>query len=188
MSDLPGWEWQQDIEHRRWIEEYEAHLKTGNLSQQQTQHTAHTTAISKETNMRISEEFSGSWLKAVDLRGQRVTVIIDGVKKEEIGQGEDREYKPVVYFQGKDKGLVLNKTNGNTIAELHGDDTDNWGGKPVVLYPTKVQFGAKMVDAIRVDTAVASDVATPGVQPAAAPAPAPAPAVAADDFDDDIPF
>lgn len=134
--------------------------------------------------MRISEEFSGTWLKAIDLRGHHVPVVISHVKREEIGQGEDREFKPVVYFQNKDKGLVLNKTNGTAIAELHGDDTDGWEGKPIVLYPTKVQFGSKMVDAIRVEAAVK----TPS-ESAQQPAPAPAPAATpADEFDDDIPF
>ena len=142
--------------------------------------------------MRISEEFSGAWLKAVDLRGHKVRATIETVKKEEIGQGEDREYKPVVYFKGKDKGLVLNKTNGTTIAETLGDDTDDWAGREIVLYSTKVQFGAKMVDAIRVEVPLEQETAQAAAQAKQAQKtemhPSPAQGVSESDFDDDIPF
>ena len=182
--DAPGWEWQDDTDHRRWYEEYDRHLKTDNLTQQQLQYTAHAQATAEEQNMRISEEFSGTWLKAIDLHGHRVTVTISHVKREEVGQGEDREFKPVVYFQNKDKGLVLNKTNGLAIADLYGDDTDNWDGKPIVLYSTKVQFGSKMVDAIRVDAATKSAPAQPSAQPEQRPHQG----VPADEIDQEIPF
>jgi hypothetical protein len=44
--------------------------------------------------------------------------------------GEDREEKMVVYFVGKQKGLVLNLTNFNTIARICGsDETDDWDGQ-----------------------------------------------------------
>jgi hypothetical protein len=39
----------------------------------------------------------------------------------------------VVYFQGKQKGLVTNKTNANNIAALYGDDTDDWIGQKIML-------------------------------------------------------
>jgi hypothetical protein len=85
-----------------------------------------------------------------------------------------------VYFKGKEKGLVLNKTNGNMIAEVAGDDdTDNWGGASIVLYPTRVDMQGKRVDAIRVDKPEPGQGRTPTPPP---PPPAP--------FDDDenVPF
>ena len=36
------------------------------------------------------------------------------------------------------------------IAELYGDDSVDWRGKEIELYPTKVEFSGKLVDAIRV--------------------------------------
>ena len=63
-------------------------------------------------------------------------------RKSNLGQGKEALDKWVCYFDGTDKGLVLNKTNLNTIARLYGDDTDLWIGKPITLFATEVQFGS----------------------------------------------
>lgn len=94
--------------------------------------------------------FPGKYLKAADLDGEDRPLVIERLVVEWIGQGADAEEKPVLFFEGEDQGLVLNVTNAATIAELHGEDTDDWPGRTIVLYPTRVQFGAKVVDAIRV--------------------------------------
>jgi hypothetical protein len=96
--------------------------------------------------MDINSCYPGTYLKAADLMGKTVKCVIDRVQMEVVGE----EDKPVMYFQGKEKGLVLNKTNGGAIAVLHGTETDEWGGKEIKLYPTKLQFQGGMVDAIRV--------------------------------------
>ena len=45
----------------------------------------------------------------------------------------------------------MNKTNALSIAKiLDFDDTDDWIGGQVIVYPDLVQFGGKVVDAIRV--------------------------------------
>ena len=46
--------------------------------------------------------------------------------------------------------MVLNVTNTKIISAAFGDDSDNWDGKVIVLYPAMVQFGSDMVEAIRV--------------------------------------
>lgn len=98
--------------------------------------------------MNINGAFPSSYLKAADLQGRRVIVAIDKVVMEDIGG----EHKPVVKFQGKDRGIVLNKTNAAMIAEIAGsDETDDWKGVKVTLYPTKTDFQGKRVDCIRVD-------------------------------------
>jgi hypothetical protein len=126
--------------------------------------------------MKLSEAFPSNFLKAADLQGRRVTVTISHVKFEDIGD----DHKPVVYFRGKDKGLVLNKTNGNMIAEVAGnDDTDNWGGVAIVLYPTRVDFQGKRVDAIRCDRP------EPGQVRQAAPPPPP---TIMDEDGEEVPF
>jgi hypothetical protein len=63
---------------------------------------------------------------------------------------ENEKAKPVLHFRGTDKMLVLNKTNATSIAKFCGDNTDEWQGNEVVLYPTKVDFQGTRVDAIRV--------------------------------------
>ena len=92
----------------------------------------------------------GSYIKAEDLGGRQVRVTIERVAIEEIKSDNKSEKKLVAHFAGKDKGLVLNKTNANAIAAVYGDDSDNWEGAEVDLYPAMVQFKDKMVEAIRV--------------------------------------
>lgn len=98
--------------------------------------------------MNINSAFPSTYLKAADLQGRRVAVTIAGVVIEEIGG----EHKPIVKFVGKDRGIVLNKTNAAMIAEIaNSAETDDWAGVKVVLYPTKTDYQGKRVDCIRVD-------------------------------------
>ena len=97
--------------------------------------------------MKIGEAFPSKYLKAADLQGRDVPVRIARVDMEDIG---DEDHKPVVYFEGKARGLVLNKTNANTIATMYGDDTDAWAGKTITLITAQVDFQGKSVEAIRV--------------------------------------
>jgi hypothetical protein len=95
---------------------------------------------------KISEEFPSKYLRAADLQGRQVAVIIDRTEHEELGN--DR--KLVLYFEGKQKGIVLNKTNAQTIVAAYGDDTDDWRGGELVLFSTMVSFNNQQVEAIRV--------------------------------------
>ena len=99
--------------------------------------------------MKMSAAFPSKWLKAADLGGGSVTVTIDRVVMEDLS-GDGTEEKPVVYFQGKSKGLALNKTNSGMIVSAYGDETDDWTGKDIILFSTQVPFQGRMVDAIRV--------------------------------------
>lgn len=88
---------------------------------------------------------------AFDLDGRDVTLTIEKVFAGEV-QGEKgrKSKKPVIKFVGKDKKLAVNKTNGKTIAQLYGTDTDGWLGKAITLYPTTTDFGGDTVECIRV--------------------------------------
>lgn len=95
--------------------------------------------------MRIDSAFPSTYLKAADLQGRNVSVVMDHVKMEDIGG----DHKPILYFRGKEKGLVLNKTNSNNISIAYGYETDEWTGKAIELFPTMVDFQGKSVEAIR---------------------------------------
>ena len=103
-------------------------------------------SLKNEGKMKLDTMFPSKYLKASDLRGRDVEVTIGNVISEEVGDG----HKPVVLFQGKDRGLVLNKTNAQTIGDAYGGDTDSWAGKKITLYAAKTQFNGQMVDCIRV--------------------------------------
>lgn len=96
--------------------------------------------------MLISQAFPSEFLKAGDLQDREVRVVMDHVELKDVGD----ETKPVLFFQGKEKGLVLNKTNSNNIAMIYGDDTDDWAGRELILYPTMVDYQGRSVPAIRV--------------------------------------
>lgn len=100
----------------------------------------------------IRDAFPSKYLKASDLKGKPVAVRIKRVDYEPVGQ--DKQVKPILYFIGKDKGLVLNKTNCNTIISLtQSPDTDEWKGVSITIYPTETAFGGEQVECIRIKRA-----------------------------------
>lgn len=133
--------------------------------------------------MRIDEQFPSTYLKAADLQGRAVRVNISHVDIEEISGGER---KPVLYFQGKDKGLVLNKTNSNNIAAAYGYETDSWVGQPVELFEMMVDYQGKSVPAIRIRVPRVARASV--IQPSAAPSNGQQKPPVVDDLEDSIPF
>jgi hypothetical protein len=101
--------------------------------------------------MKRTDLFPSKYLKAADLNGQPVTLVIKsaGVNalKDMKGNTED---KLVVTFVNQAKGLVCNLTNYDAIADLHGDETDQWPGKRIELFPSKASVGGRSVDCVRV--------------------------------------
>ena len=105
--------------------------------------------------MNLDQMYPSKWLKAGDLQGQTIPVVIMRVVMEDVG---DEAGKPVAYFQGKEKGLVLNKTNAMSIGLVHGPDTDGWTGKTIELFPAVVMFQGQNVPCIRVRPVAAAYV------------------------------
>lgn len=99
--------------------------------------------------MNINDAFPSNYLKAAELEEDTIVTIAD-VRMEEMGQGKDKNSKPVLYFEETDKGLVLNKTNSGTIAKLYGPETDDWIGKRITIYPTEVEFKGEQTLSIRI--------------------------------------
>lgn len=97
--------------------------------------------------MNINEAYPTKYLGAADLQGRQVKVTIEDVTRETVGD----DIKPVIYFRGKQKSLVLNKTNAMRIADVLGSgETDHWIGKDIWLHTERVDFQGKRTDAVRV--------------------------------------
>ena len=130
----------------------------------------------------IHDAFPSKYLRASDLGGESPVVTIDRVDFEPVGRA--REMKGVVYFTGKTKGLVLNKTNATKIAEVVGSlETDDWPASRVQLYATEVEFQGDMVETIRCKAPVNAR------KPAQKPTPVQPPPVEEPPMDaDEIPF
>ncbi|ACI54426.1 hypothetical protein Rleg2_1132 [Rhizobium leguminosarum bv. trifolii WSM2304] len=100
----------------------------------------------KCTEMNLNDVFPSNYLKAADLQGRDVNVTIKTYGLEKLGE----EQKLVLYFQGKEKGLVCNRTNADRIAHYYGADLDQWMGKQLTLGTELVSFQGKTSEAIRV--------------------------------------
>jgi hypothetical protein len=116
--------------------------------------------------MQASQFTAGEHLRALDLNGQAVQAQISAVTVKDFDEGQ----KLVLGFVGRDQTLVLNKTNTNVVIDLYGGETDDWIGRVVEVYPTRVDFGGKQVDALRLrpPVAPAAPLETPVVQTVAA--------------------
>lgn len=114
--------------------------------------------------MNIKQAFPSRFLREADLGGIDRTVTI---RKVEMVDVDDGELKPAAYFDGIEKALVLNVTNAGTISMLMGsEETNEWIGKQIILFPTTTEFKGKTTPCIRVR---AAQQAAPASQPAAVP-------------------
>lgn len=102
--------------------------------------------------MKVSEMFPRKYLGGEDLQGKAYRVVIDGVRQEElrVAPGAKPELKWVMYLAGTRKGIVLSRTLAEQIAAAAGsDETDDWAGKAVVIYPEPMTVAGKRRVAIR---------------------------------------
>ena len=96
--------------------------------------------------MNMKNAFPSTYLKASDLNGKPTSAVMADVKMETIGNDE----KPVLYFRGKKKGLALNRINSSVIIDKYGENSEDWQGSTLVIFPSRTEFKGEMVDCIRV--------------------------------------
>ena len=108
--------------------------------------------------------FPSKYLKASDLRGMDVNLTIcpkRGVAVEMIkAKDGQEEARGVIYFvetgakatkeKTEEKRLVLNKTNAQTIAKIHGSEMDDWGDCRITIFSTTCLAFGETKDCIRV--------------------------------------
>jgi hypothetical protein len=112
--------------------------------------------------------FPSKFLKAHELQGKTPTVTIDHVAFEQLRTrtGSGTETKAVLYFRGKEKGLLLNKTNARTVQQLARSPlTEDWAGLAITLYATTATFGLETHDVIRIKAPVITAAPRPTVPP-----------------------
>lgn len=104
--------------------------------------------------MKVDEMFPTRFLTGFDLGGRVVMVTIAAIKPEEMRDPRTFEdvTRFVVYFKGSKtgKGLILNKTVARQIAAiLKDDETNNWIGKQIALFPEDIKVAGEDHIAIR---------------------------------------
>jgi len=98
----------------------------------------------------LASEFDKSrFLKAADLDKEK-KFRISKVTAEALGQGDNKERKPIVWFTNEERGLVLNKTNLRALQGAFGDNMEAWAGKIIVIFPTMADMRGKLTPALRV--------------------------------------
>ena len=85
-------------------------------------------------------------LKVEDLQGREYPLTISATRLREFDDGNKVE----LAFSETEKTFVCNITNANTIADLHGDDTDHWVGRQITVFPTDTDFNGRRVPCIRI--------------------------------------
>lgn len=117
--------------------------------------------------MKVGAMFPSKYLKSAEVEGRTYVLTIANIAFENVG--EDQDDKPVLHFQGAQKGMVLNRTNAAVLEWLYGDETNNWIGKQIELFTEMTTYMGKPVLGLRLRGPNAP-AATPS---AAAPAPDP---------------
>lgn len=81
-------------------------------------------------------QYAGSeskYLKAKDLQGKKVRLKIREVSLVQFEDDGKTKSKPVIWFEGKEKGMVMNGTNTEQLCKAFGADSDSWLNKEVEL-------------------------------------------------------
>jgi hypothetical protein len=99
--------------------------------------------------MRSTDLYPSKFLKSADVKTKpKIATISYLVGKEKVGQ--DKQEKPVLYFENGVKPMVINKTNFEEIEAAFGD-SDDWPGHRIKIFCAPTLFQGKRVDGIRVE-------------------------------------
>jgi hypothetical protein len=83
------------------------------------------------------KQYAGSeskYLKAADLEGKNIKVVVEGVELVEFeDDAGNRTQKPCLKLKGKDKMVVCNATSVQELGYGYGFDSDDWIGKTLGL-------------------------------------------------------
>lgn len=112
--------------------------------------------------MKLTTLFPRKYATGADLKGEVVTLSIARVTLESMhpAQGRPAEEKPVIYFERCQKGIILTRPLAHQIADIVGsEETDEWKGCRVTLYPQKMQVAGQ--DRIAVRAKAPSSITTP---------------------------
>jgi F0F1-type ATP synthase alpha subunit len=103
--------------------------------------------------MNVDTAYESDYLRACDFdNGKTMRLKIKKVIKGElqVAGTSKKQRKPVIYFEGSDKMLALNKTNKTTLVNALGKETDNWHGVEIELFQGRDKMSGKDVDAVRI--------------------------------------
>lgn len=104
-------------------------------------------------NEDVRQMFDSAYVGNWDLQGKDQVVTIARIVPGELAKAgtSKKDKAPIMFFEGKEKGMVLNKTNMKAIASIVGSfKVKDWIGHSITIFPTTCSFGPNVVDCIRV--------------------------------------
>lgn len=92
-----------------------------------------------------------AYLKKEDFPSPEVLTISEVREEQVTAPGDKPKAKVVLYFNDRDKGLVLNQANGDALFDITGDDDpEKWIGRSVEAYNDRnVMYAGKRVGGVR---------------------------------------
>ena len=97
--------------------------------------------------MNINEDdfdvlYGSKYLSVADLKDGEPQLKIGKVEVAELREKNGTtKRKYVMWFEGADKGLVVNKTNAKKLADAYSKQPQKWIGQAVQLYTEDTTFG-----------------------------------------------
>jgi hypothetical protein len=90
---------------------------------------------------------TSKFIGVADLNGTSHIVQIERFSSEQL---QDGKVKPAIHFIGKQKSLLVNKTNWGTLGAAFGKDLNSWVGRSVELFAMPCQGPTGMTQGVRV--------------------------------------
>ena len=90
--------------------------------------------------------YGSKYFSVSDLKGQRPRRTIGKIEVAELKEKDgSTKRKRIIYLEGEDKPLVVNKTNATKLAMAFGKDSADWVGARVELYSEMTNIGKEGV-------------------------------------------
>ena len=134
MNDDTADAWWHQLENEQERREYEEWLN------------AYDNESRRLRDMVDMTKYSGGeskFLKAKDFEGQNLKVVIDRLEEAHFEANDfgPATNKPILYFKGKERGLVVSPSNVKILIEAYGSDSDSWSGREIGLSTKKYEKG-----------------------------------------------
>lgn len=97
--------------------------------------------------MRRSDVYPSKYLAASDIPDEGLTLTIHHVEEETMRDGKT---VPIAYFEELEKGMVINVTKWKVIEALHGEESDDWTGCRIIVYPSETTYEGEVKPCINV--------------------------------------
>ncbi len=123
--------------------------------------------------MDMNNAFPSKYLGAADFANGPSQLQIAGVRMEDVSKdSEPMDNKPILYFTGVERGIVLNVTNNKMLCTIFGGESDHWVNQVVEIYVIDTEYQGQPKKGLRI-RGIQQQVQQPMPQPMGGPNAAP---------------